>query len=135
QGTDAYELKIKLLRRLNRAGEVLPDLERYVRNDHHNVALKLLLAREYAAARQWDRAEGLYLEVAETSPGPEVYRGLFRLHRDQSPRGTAKTLTLLNRTLDRAADKDGAPADASAAAQARGMLAALREDGDLAKDL
>src|SRR5262249_31701078 len=52
QGTEAYDLKIALLRRLHRDGDILPWLEQASANDHHNVALKLLLARHLAEAGQ-----------------------------------------------------------------------------------
>ena len=50
QGMDGYEMKIVLLRKLNRAADIVPELEAAAANDHHNNSLKLVLAREYRKA-------------------------------------------------------------------------------------
>lgn len=134
QGAEPYEMKIALLHRLQREAEALPWLEKVVQADPHNLGLKLLLARQYAAARQTGPAEKLYLEVAAASPSPEVYRGLFRLYRDEPRAGSAGALALFDQALERAEKKD-APGGAAAAAQAKAMVNALREDGELAREL
>src|SRR5205823_14467068 len=79
QGTDAYELKIDLLQKLRRDGEVLPWLEQAAAKDRFNIGLKLLLARQCARFDQADRAERLYRELTAASPTEEVYRDLFLL--------------------------------------------------------
>jgi tetratricopeptide (TPR) repeat protein len=135
QGTDAYDLRITLLQRLRRDAEVLPWLEQASANDRHNIGLKLLLARQLARSRQTDRAEKVYRELAEQSPTPEVYRGLFALYKDDARLGLDRALTLLNKTLESTAKKDNAAPDQPAPAQARAMIAALRDDAGLAKDL
>jgi tetratricopeptide (TPR) repeat protein len=134
QGTDAYELRIKLLRRLGRDGEVLPELEGYARRDRQNAALQLLLAGQYAAAGQPAPAKGIYDTLAKESPSPEVYRGLFTLYREQYPGGPGTVLELFDDAVSHAAgpknDGSGNPADA---ARARAMLAVLRDDAELVK--
>src|SRR5438874_13809016 len=52
QGTEGYELKIKLLRKLDRGDEVVATLERHAEVDRFNDTLRLLLAREYHVAGQ-----------------------------------------------------------------------------------
>jgi tetratricopeptide (TPR) repeat protein len=135
QATDPYELKISLLQRLDRGAEIFPWLERASANDHHNVALKLLLARQLAAGRQIERAEAVYRELAEQAPSLEVYRGLFALYKDDARMGADRILTLLNKTLGTSAKKDGAAPKDVTASQARGMIAALRDDAGLARQL
>ena len=63
------------------------------------------------AGWQGARAEKLYRELAETSPGAELYRGLFRLYHDDAAAGPARTLALVDQTLTR-----GAPAAEQGAA-------------------
>jgi tetratricopeptide (TPR) repeat protein len=135
QAREPYELKIGLLAKLGRKGEVVPWLERAAAADRHNVGLKLLLARECGRAGQAERAERVYLELAEQRPSPEVYRGLFGLYRDTPSWGPAKALAVLDRTFQQARKQDKGPADSPAPAQARAMLAALRDDADLGATL
>src|SRR5260370_1424021 len=99
QGLEAYELKIKLLQTLRRDGEILPWLEQASRADAFNVGLKLLLARSYAQGRQTGQSEKVYLTLAAKSPTQDVYRGLFRLYRDDPRLGLGTALDLVNRTL------------------------------------
>src|SRR5262249_3967876 len=104
--------------------------------DRFNVGLKLLLARTYAQSRDRqgaEAAEKIYQELADKSPSPEVYRGLFRLYRDQPRLGLKKALTLLNQTLDQAKNQQAGPNPARP--QAESMIAALRDDAVLAQDL
>lgn len=134
QGTEAYELKIDQLGKIGRGGDVLPWLEKAADGDQHNVRLKLLLAREYGKARQAEKAERVYVELAEKSPVTEVYLGLFRLYRAEPALGVGKVLQLLDATFKTADDvKD--PGQAEAATRGRALLAALREDPQLGQDL
>jgi tetratricopeptide (TPR) repeat protein len=132
QGLEAYELKIKLLRALHRDRDILPWLEQASQNDRFNVGLKLLLARTYAVAREAGRAEKIYEELAAKSPAAEVYRGLFRLYVDDPRMGPGRAMRLLDTTLTQAKDAQPVP---PAPAQAEAMVAALRDDPPLAKDL
>src|SRR5262249_44500724 len=75
-----------------------------------------------------DRAEKLYLELAAQAPAPETYRGLFQLYLDDPSAGMTRGLALLNSTLETASRKP------EIAAQARAMLAAIRDDPVLARD-
>src|SRR5262249_4865614 len=97
--------------------------------DHHNNALKLLLAREYRKAGQAAKAEAIYTALARENPSVEVYRGVFGLCKDEGPRGAARALELFDATVAKA-QKDGATTEA---AQARAMLGALRDDSELVK--
>jgi len=135
QGTDAYDLKITLLQRLQRQAEIIPWLEQASASDHHNVALKLLLAGQFARAHQAGRAEKVYQELAAQAPTPEVYRGLFGLYKEDARLGMDRTLALLNRTLATAGKKEDPAPNDPAPAQARAMIAALRDDTVLAREL
>jgi len=134
QGLEAYELKIKLLKALSRAGEILPWLEQASQNDRFNVGLRLLLARSYAQARQSFEAEKIYTDLAAKSPSAETYRGLFHLYVDEPRKGPGRALTLLDQTIAEA--KNPPPVSGPApAAQAEAMIAALRDDAPLAQEL
>ncbi len=145
QGMEGYELRIKLQRELGRQADVLRSLERSARADRNNTALQLLLAREYRKAGRATQAEPIYQRLLESSPTPEVYRGLFRLYQEDKARGADTLLEQLDKALGQATDdnadekKDGAAERAEAgqraAVHARAMLAVLRDDGELVKFL
>jgi tetratricopeptide (TPR) repeat protein len=133
-GTEAYDLLIATLKDLRREDEILPEIKEYAERDVHNQALQLLLAREYAAAGRSELAQSVYSSLAEESPNAEVYRALFSLHRNDGH--MERVLELLDGTFEKSTDHDkGAKGDPQAAAKARAMLAALREDTGLAKSL
>lgn len=139
-GDKAYELKITLLNRLGREQEVLPALQQAAQRDEHNVALQLLLARQYVRGRQWEDAKKLYLKLSDESPAPDVFRGLLALYSEraklQGREAMADLLKLLDKNVSAAASKnDDRPGDAAAAARARGLIAVLRDDPDLVKRL
>lgn len=137
-GTEAYELKITILKKLQRTRDILPVLEKYAAQDAHNVPLQLLLAGQCAEQGQADRAERIYRELIIQTPSPEVYRGLFNLRKDM-PGGLVGILVELNIAIRGASDHDEQgkqqTADPTKAAQARAMLMVLRDNVDLAKSL
>jgi tetratricopeptide (TPR) repeat protein len=135
QAREPYELKISLLEKLGRKEEVIPWLEKASAQDKRNLGLKLLLARTCAGARMSAKAEAVYQDLAEHSPSAEVYRGLFRLLLDRRQGGSLQALTLLDSTLEKARKQAKGLAGDPAPAQARAMLAALRDDPDLAGQL
>ena len=83
RGTEVYELRGTILKQLQREDEILPALEAYHERDAHNVALALLLARQYAQSDSWTKGEKLYLSLANDTPTAEAYRGLFTLYRER----------------------------------------------------
>jgi tetratricopeptide (TPR) repeat protein len=135
QGTEGYELRIKLQRQLGRGDEVVPTLEAAAGRDPHNSALARLLAREYHKAGQSDRAAGVYERLLKDAPSREAYEGLFALYKEDHGRGADRALTRLDTALSLAIDKDGKPADANQAAHARAILGALRGDTELVREV
>jgi tetratricopeptide (TPR) repeat protein len=129
QGMDGYEMKIDLLRKLNRAADIVPQLEAAAAGDQHNLSLKLLLARECRKAGRAERAVQIYTALAAENPTVEVYRGIFDLCKEDGARGAARALDLFDGTVAKA-KKEGASTEA---AQARAMLGALRDDAELVK--
>jgi tetratricopeptide (TPR) repeat protein len=132
-GIEAYERKVKILRKLN--ADIPAALADDVAKDENNLPLRLLYARELVAAGKGEDAESEYLALAAKSPEPDVYRGLFALYAGQT-KGGERLLDDLDRTLLKAApknEKDDAPGDPFKAAQARAMMAALREDARAVK--
>jgi tetratricopeptide (TPR) repeat protein len=135
-GMEAYELRIKLLKKLNREKDILPGLQAAAARDKQNLNLQLLLAREFKNARQPDSAERLYQQLAKQRPAPEVFKGLLELYKEDTREGGGRALKLLNDAVSAAAGKDDmAPGDAAEAAKARAMLAVLRDDPDLVKSM
>jgi tetratricopeptide (TPR) repeat protein len=134
QSMDGYELRITLQKQLNRAGDILPALERSALADRNNAALKLLLAREYRRAGRIGSAEEIYTNLLRDTPTPDVYRGLFDLYRADPRAGAERILARLNQALERATGKDKKLAE-SEATHARAMLLVLRDDPELVKQL
>ena len=85
-----------------------PRLERYAERDSFNVALHLLLAREYAAAGQDANAEKVYVTLADQSPTAEIFGGLFTLYQAQGK--MAQAVNLLDEALGKSDPKDGTSA-------------------------
>jgi len=133
-GTEAYEMKVNLLTKLKRTDEIVPWLEKAAAADRYNIGLKLLFAKQCAQAKNLALAEKTYLGLAEEAPSEDVYQGLFRVYQ-QDAAASRRTLELVNRTLEQASQKPITPQSAQAATHAKAMVAALREDSALAKDL
>jgi tetratricopeptide (TPR) repeat protein len=133
QGTEGYELKITLQRRLGRAADIVPDLELASGRDPHNHALKLLLAREQRKAGLPGPAERTYKDLLSRTATPEVYRGLFELYKDKGRKGGELVLDLLDSAIARGTGQEKKPGSAAEAASARAMLVVLREDADLVR--
>jgi tetratricopeptide (TPR) repeat protein len=133
QGTEGYELKIKLQRRLGREGDVVPDLETASGRDRNNSALRLLLAREYARAGRNRQAESVYDELLREAAAPEVYQGLFDLYKADRRQGVENVLNRLNAAL--APADDDKKANPAQAARGRAMLQVLRGDADLVRQV
>lgn len=129
-GTEAYEMRIELLKQLGREADILPSLRQLADRDEHNTALQLLLARQYAVADQRTEAERRFLKLTEESPQPDVYRGLFSLYKEQ--RRLDKVLDQVDRSVTAGAVKgDDTPGDAAAVVRARSMLLVLRDEPEL----
>jgi tetratricopeptide (TPR) repeat protein len=135
QGTDAYELKIAILQKLRREVEVVPWLEQASNQDRFNVALKLLLGRQYARAGRVDQAEKLYRDLAEMSPSEELYRDLFLLYVHHQANGAETCIKLLNTAIENTAHKDNPLAGGASPTQARAMIGAVRENPTVAVPL
>jgi tetratricopeptide (TPR) repeat protein len=130
-GTETYEVWIEALKKLQRKEEIVSGLERYSAQDSSNRSLRLLLAREYTRAGRKADAEKIYQVLAERSPTPEVYAGLFNLWRENGRAEDA--LDQLEAAIARAGKDSEQPGDAQSAAKARAMLDALRADSSLAR--
>jgi pentatricopeptide repeat protein len=125
----AYELRGSILQQLGRAEEILPALEEFARRDANNIPLHLLLAQQYGRANRTREAEALYKKLAEETPTPEIYRGLFALYQQEPRLGMGRALLILDAAIRKGSLKeDGTGGDAQAAAQARAMLAALNAE-------
>jgi tetratricopeptide (TPR) repeat protein len=141
-GTEAYELKVELLAQAGRGNEVLDALKDAAERDTHNLALQLLLAKQYRKDRQWADAENVYKGVIREAPSPEAYAGLFGVYKEQGPGRIREALDQLDKALkDAKPREEGKPeirtpgGRAFAAACARSMLAVLRDDPELVRAL
>ena len=137
QALDAYEMRIDVLLQLSRQPEILPWLEQCVERDPFHKPLRLLLARQFARFGQPARAEPLFAKLIEQQPDAETYRSLFQLYQHHPDMGgMGRVLLMFDETLTRAGDADEKKrSDPVVAAQAMGMLSALRDDQELAKGL
>lgn len=132
-GLEPYEMKVDLLKRTQQASAIVPWLEATAQRDRFNNALQLLCARELAAAKETAKAEAIYKKLAIDAPSPEVYRGLFNLHKAEDE-GAGRILVMLDNAIARAAGDEAPPAFDSVQ-QAKGMIGAVREDGELSRKL
>ncbi len=132
QGTEGYELKIELQRKLGLGKQIVPELRTASDRDPNNVALKLVLARECRSAGQAREAIATYEVLLRTTASPEVYRGLFQVYKDEGAAGGVKALNRLDAAVRSAADEKKGR-DRAEAANARAMLIVLREDAELMK--
>lgn len=132
QGTEAYQIKIDLLKKLGREGETIAWLQGASKNDALNVTLKVLLANQYAQRKMTALAEATFEALAEDSPSEDVYRGLFKLER---PQQGAYMLRQLETAVSLATKKPGEAGTLRAVEQARAILAVLKDDAVLAKVL
>jgi tetratricopeptide (TPR) repeat protein len=133
QGTEGYEMKIALQRKLRRLADILPSLDTASGRDPNNMGLKLLLAREYRKAGKPEDAKRIYSDLLKRSVNAEVYRGLFQLHKEEGRAGAESILTRLDAVLSGATGDEKRPANPNDAENARAMLGALREDAALVK--
>lgn len=76
-GTDAYELLKRLLVAEKREKDLVPELQRLVKDDPKNVPLKYFLARELRTAKKFAEAKPLFDELVRRSPTTEAYEGLL----------------------------------------------------------
>ena len=135
QGIDAHEMKITLLEKMGKDGEILPWLEKASKQDPFNVGLKLLLARQCVSLNQAAQAERIYRDMADTAPTEEIYSGLFSLYEKQPDRGPDYVLALVSTTMESALRKDNPLANNPAPAQARAMMSTLRASAELSRPL
>jgi tetratricopeptide (TPR) repeat protein len=133
QGTEGYELMIGLLCKQKREAEILPWLEQASARDQFNVGLRSLLAHQLERAGETTKAEKVYRELAESSPTPQVYRDLFLLYLKNNPGGSQKIAQLIDSALDCAARKDTSAESNSAPTQVRALIAAFRENDEIAR--
>jgi tetratricopeptide (TPR) repeat protein len=133
-GIEPYEMKVALLKRTGQTQAIVPWLEAASQRDRFNNALQLLCARELASAREPKKAETIFKKLADDAPSPEAYRGLFNLYKDEGAAGMARILGMLDKVMEKAGGVD-APAPFDTVQKAKGMIGALREDGELARRL
>lgn len=132
QGLEAYDLKIGLLAKLRREREIIPWLERASEQDRFNVGLRLLLARQCARLGDPRRAEKIYGELAGATPTEQLYTDWLGMLLASDP---SRALALIDATLTKAARKDDPLATTSAPAQARAIIACLRNNAVLSRQL
>jgi len=104
QGTAPYELLGKLLADSERTDELLPRLERLRAADPQNSPLRYHLAEQYRAAKQFDKAEPLYVEAAAEPPTEgahqaAAYQGLAAIYSET--RRDDSLLELLGEIVDK----------------------------------
>lgn len=132
-GLEAYELKCRLLEKLNKEDTIVPWLERASAADPNNTRLKVFLAKQYGKSRQYAKATELFQALAAKAPSSDIYRAWFHMLQDAPRQGLAQALRMLDSAIDEAAKTKGPPGPA--AHQAKAMIGAVRDDAALAKGL
>ncbi len=126
-GLEAYEMKIGLLQKLGKEAAIVSWLEQACACRPQQHGSEGFPRQAIRRGRQYAQAESLYKKLADESPSPDIYRGLFQLYMEEPRVGMAMTLTLLNKTVEEASKAKGPPG--LAAQQGKAMIGALREDG------
>ncbi len=131
---EPYQFRISLLKDLGRGNEIIPSIAQFVNSDRHNLELRLLLADQYGAdSANWSEAQKEYEEVIRENPSARAFQGLFGIVKRQGK--GREVLARLDRSLAAANPKDKSPGDVSEAVKARAMLDAIRQDGELVRQL
>ncbi|HVK12664.1 MAG TPA: hypothetical protein VM597_28195 [Gemmataceae bacterium] len=134
---EPYDRLVTVLGKLGRDRDVVPALRKYAAREEFNLNVQLLLARELAKRPDTrPEAERLYDRLLAKNIKPEIYRGLFRLYRDEGQMD--RVLDTFDAAIKTAgASGESVTPDAKDAAKERGrvMLAVLRSDRDLVKAL
>lgn len=84
QANEPYELLAKVLKDLDKQGELIERLEKALAKDNSNAALRYYLADQYRAADQFDKAEKLYVETLKDNPSAAGYEGLLAIYRKKN---------------------------------------------------
>jgi tetratricopeptide (TPR) repeat protein len=100
EGTAPYELLADLLKKLDKAKELGERLEKLRAGHPADAALSYFLAEHYRQAGQWDKAEPLYLALAEKHPTLTGYRNLVAAYCKQKQ--PERLLTVLGDAVDKA---------------------------------
>jgi len=131
---EPFNFRIALLTEMNRQGEIITSLRKYVDLDRHNLELRLLLANEYSKEPDnWNKAQEEYEKVILENPCSQAYQGLFGLLKTNGR--IEEILAKLDRSLSATNPQNKSTPDASEATKARGMLEAIRQDPDLIREL
>jgi tetratricopeptide (TPR) repeat protein len=83
KGRAAYQLLKDLLAELNRAADLVPQLETLLEQDPRNAALAYFLADQYADSDQLDKAAALYEKTLGSSTDPRGLLGQATIYRRQ----------------------------------------------------
>lgn len=76
-GTDAYDLYERLLIATGKSKELLPKLEKLMKDDPKNIPLRYFAAGRYRIAGDFAKAKPIYEDLLRRSPTLEVYEGLL----------------------------------------------------------
>src|SRR5262249_18005425 len=134
QGVEAYELKIALLEQLGKKAAIIPWLSQAAQNDQFNVTLRLLLADQYSRFDQPAKAEAIYLDLVQQTPKAEIFGKLSQMYKQPPGIRRHKARELINKKMDQA-ERKALPTTNQAKLQAQAMLAALKADPALTRDL
>lgn len=87
EGSDPYELLGKILDKLGRKADLVPQLDQRHQADVENQPLGQYLAAQYLAAKQWDKAAAILEAMHRDETSGETYRALARVYREQRQAG------------------------------------------------
>ncbi len=128
-GTKPYELLDELLDNLGKKDELLPRLEKLRDDDPQNVPLGYFLADKYLAADMIEKAELLYVSLADKSPTTTGYKSLIEIYR--KTKQYDELLSVLGETVEKTGVLDTLGSDAISLSKdpdaMRGLIDAARK--------
>ena len=124
-GIAPYQLLAKVLEDLDNQDELIGRLEKLHRDDPDNVPLGYFLAGQYRQAKQFEKAEPLYLALVKKTPTLTGYRALIDIYRKtEQPEAL---LAILGEAAEKVGVLDTLGAEAQAVSSDAGLMRKLIE--------
>jgi tetratricopeptide (TPR) repeat protein len=128
KGRAAYELLAELLKKLNKADEVIPRLETAAKADARNAVLHYFLADQYLAAKRLEDAERTYKETLQSSEELQGYVGLAAVYRQQQK--PSELIEALGKGYSQAGDLKGLADELEAVVADEKLAQSVLETGE-----
>ncbi len=125
EGISPYKLLAEVLEKLGRSEELIDWLEKLHDDNPDDIPLEYFLAEQYLKAKQYDKAERLYIVLVEKTPAPTGYRNLAKIYRRTDC--YAKLLDTLGKSVEKTGVLETLGAEAQTISSNAKLIKALIE--------